>query len=57
MSVFGYTNNTRQEDQFILGCGLFMGFVDNKKNVEYHQTSPLRLVSCDSCLFVFFYRH
>lgn len=35
MSGFGYTDNTW--DQFSVGFGLIMGFVNNKKNTEYHK--------------------
>ncbi len=36
MELYG----TEEEDISSCGltCGLFMGFVDNKKNTEYHQT-------------------
>lgn len=29
ISSFGYTGNSCKEDNFIIGVGLFMGFVDN----------------------------
>ncbi len=28
-------------NQFIVGFGLFMGFFDTKKNVDYHQIYPV----------------
>lgn len=31
--------NTYWEDTFILGFDLFMGFGDNKKNIEHHQNT------------------
>lgn len=33
-----FTDNTL----FMIGFGLFTGFVDNKKNTEYHQSYPLK---------------
>ena len=33
---FSYTGNTCQQDKLIVSFGLFMGFVDNKRNTEYH---------------------
>lgn len=33
---FGYMDNTCWQDTFIVG--LVMGFVDNKTNIQYHQT-------------------
>lgn len=33
-----FTENTL----FMIGFGLFTGFVDNKKNTEYHQSYPLK---------------
>lgn len=30
-----------QDDRFIVGFGLFMVFVDSKKNIEHHQSYPL----------------
>lgn len=32
-----YTGNTLM-DQFIVGFGLFVGFVDKRKNIGYNQT-------------------
>lgn len=40
ISHLSSTGNTCQLN-FIFGFGLFMGYVDNKKNIEYHQIYPL----------------
>lgn len=43
ISRLSSTGNTCQLN-FIFGFGLFMGYVDNKKNIEYHQIYPLKSV-------------
>lgn len=35
---FGYTGNT----QLLVDFGLFVEFIDTKKNTEYHQPHPLK---------------
>ncbi len=40
-SGFGYKDNTCEQDTFNVGFVFFMRFVGNKKNTEYHHTSPL----------------
>ncbi len=44
ISGFGYTHTSCQLDTFIVGLGVHMGFVVNKKNAEYHQRYPLTLL-------------
>lgn len=37
-----HNNSHNNADQFIVVGGLFMGFVNNKKTLEYYQIYPLR---------------
>ncbi len=41
-----------ESDKYIVGFGLFMGFVDNNKYIDYHQHYPLRIEIGVSCVFV-----
>lgn len=38
---------------FIVGFGLYMGFADNKKIIEYHQTYPETFFFSLQCLLLF----
>ena len=48
LSGFGYTGSCCLLDWFNDSFGLLIGFVDSKKNIKYHQTSPFNtsLVLC-----------
>lgn len=35
------SDNTSEQDQLIVAFGVFMGFAEYEKNIEYHQTYPL----------------
>lgn len=37
------SDNTSEQDQLIVAFGVFMGFAEYEKNIEYHQTYPLRV--------------
>lgn len=39
-----YTVNTCYQNQYIVGSGLFIGFVDSKKNIEHLQSYPLNIL-------------
>ena len=40
-SDLGYTHATCKQDEFIVGLPLYMGVVDNKKNIENRLPNPV----------------
>lgn len=42
----------QETDEHIVGFGLFMGFVDWRKNIELHQTYPLTFVQVNFWKFL-----
>ncbi len=42
-AIYGCIGNTCLKGCFIVGFDLFIGFVDSKKNIEYHQTYQIRI--------------